>query len=315
VTASEQAKKETGRPDEIEAVPVRHPGRWIAGAIVLVIAASIIRSIVSGAGNKKFPNTGFQWHVVGHYLFDPRILQGVLRTILLTILAMLIGILLGVLFAVMRQSPNPLVSGSSWLYIWFFRGTPLLVQLLFWYNIAALFPTINLGVPFGGPAIISGNANTVITAFTAALLGLGLNEGAYMAEIVRAGFLSVPEGQNEAAQSLGLSRLQTMRLVVLPQAMRVIIPPTGNETISMLKNTSLASVITYVELTYSAQEIYSANYKVIPLLIVISIWYLAMTSVLYVGQYFIERRYGRGFSRAQQATMRERWLALGSGRK
>jgi len=293
VTASEQAEKGAGRPDEIEAVPVRHPGRWIAGAIVVVIAASIIRSIVTGAGSKA-PNTGFQWHVVGHYLFDSRILHGVLATIWLTVLAMLIGILLGILFAVMRQSPNPLVSGFSWLYIWFFRGTPLLVQLLFWFNISALFPTISLGVPFGGPAIINGNANTVITAFTAALLGLGLNEG---------------------AQSLGLSRLQTMRLVVLPQAMRVIIPPTGNETISMLKNTSLASVITYVELTYAAQEIYAANYKVIPLLIVISIWYLAMTSVLYVGQYFIERRYGRGFSRAEQATMRERWLALGGGRK
>ena len=314
MTASEQAEKGAGRPDEIEAVPVRHPGRWIAGAIVVVIAASIIRSIVTGAGSKA-PNTGFQWHVVGHYLFDSRILHGVLATIWLTVLAMLIGILLGILFAVMRQSPNPLVSGFSWLYIWFFRGTPLLVQLLFWFNISALFPTISLGVPFGGPAIIHGNANTVVTAFTAALLGLGLNEGAYMAEIVRAGFLSVPEGQNEAAQSLGLSRLQTMRLVVLPQAMRVIIPPTGNETISMLKNTSLASVITYVELTYAAQEIYAANYKVIPLLIVISIWYLAMTSVLYVGQYFIERRYGRGFSRAEQATMRERWLALGGGRK
>ena len=314
MTASEQAEKGAGRPDEIEAVPVRHPGRWIAGAIVVVIAASIIRSIVTGAGSKA-PNTGFQWHVVGHYLFDSRILHGVLATIWLTVLAMLIGILLGILFAVMRQSPNPLVSGFSWLYIWFFRGTPLLVQLLFWFNISALFPTISLGVPFGGPAIINGNANTVITAFTAALLGLGLNEGAYMAEIVRAGFLSVPEGQNEAAQSLGLSRLQTMRLVVLPQAMRVIIPPTGNETISMLKNTSLASVITYVELTYAAQEIYAANYKVIPLLIVISIWYLAMTSVLYVGQYFIERRYGRGFSRAEQAMMRERWLALGGGRK
>ena len=314
MTASEQAEKGAGRPDVIEAVPVRHPGRWIAGAIVVVIAASIIRSIVTGAGSKA-PNTGFQWHVVGHYLFDSRILHGVLATIWLTVLAMLIGILLGILFAVMRQSPNPLVSGFSWLYIWFFRGTPLLVQLLFWFNISALFPTISLGVPFGGPAIINGNANTVITAFTAALLGLGLNEGAYMAEIVRAGFLSVPEGQNEAAQSLGLSRLQTMRFVVLPQAMRVIIPPTGNETISMLKNTSLASVITYVELTYAAQEIYAANYKVIPLLIVISIWYLAMTSVLYVGQYFIERRYGRGFSRAEQATMRERWLALGGGRK
>jgi polar amino acid transport system permease protein len=304
VTAPEQTDKRTGRPEDIEAVPVRHPGRWIAAAIIVVIAASIIRSIVTAKG--------FQWGVVGQYLFDARILRGVLATILMTVLAMLVGILLGVLLAVMRQSPNPLVAGASWLYIWFFRGTPLLVQLLFWYNIASLFPVISLGVPFG-PAIIHGNANTIITTFVAALLGLGLNEGAYMAEIVRAGFLSVPEGQTEAAQSLGMSRLQIMRQVVLPQAMRVIVPPTGNETISMLKNTSLASVITYVELTYTAQEIYSVNFKTIPLLIVISIWYLVLTSILYVGQYFIERRYGRGYTRAEQASMRARWLGMGRG--
>jgi polar amino acid transport system permease protein len=304
VATSEQTDNRTGRPDEIEAVPVRHPGRWIAAAIIVVIAASIIRSIVTAKG--------FQWSVVGHYLFDSRILHGVLATIWVTFLAMVIGIVLGVVMAIMRQSPNPIVSGASWLYIWFFRGTPLLVQLLFWFNIASLFPVINLGVPFG-PAIVHANANTIVTTFAAVLLGLGLNEGAYMAEIVRAGFLSVPHGQTEAAQSLGMSRLQIMRLVVLPQAMRVIVPPTGNETISMLKNTSLASIITYVELTYSAQLIYSVNFKTIPLLIVISIWYLAMTSVLYVGQYFIERRYGRGFTRAERAGMRARWLAVGRG--
>jgi polar amino acid transport system permease protein len=308
VTTSEQTGKRTGRPEEIEAVPVRHPGRWVAAAIIVVVAASIIRSVVTNTG----PNKGFQWTWVGHYLFDSRILHGALATIYMTILAMLVGIILGIILAIMRQSPNPLVSGSSWLYIWFFRGTPLLVQLLFWFNIASLFPVISLGVPFG-PAIIHGNANTIITTFTAALLGLGLNEGAYMAEIVRAGFLSVPHGQTEAAQSLGMSRLQTMRLIVLPQAMRVIVPPTGNETISMLKNTSLASVITYVELLYSAQEIYSANFKTIPLLIVASIWYLVMTSVLYVGQYFIERHYGRGFSRAERVTMRARWFAIREG--
>ena len=307
---SEHTDKRTGRPEDIKAVPVRHPGRWIAAAIVLVIAASIIRSVVTNTG----PNKGFQWTWVGHYLFDSRILHGVVVTLELTVLAMLIGIVLGVLMASMRRSPNPLVSGASWLYIWFFRGTPLLVQLLFWYNIAALYPKINLGIPFG-PAIVHGSANQVITPLVAALLGLGLNEGAYMAEIVRAGFLSVPEGQTEAAQSLGMGRLQILRLVILPQAMRVIIPPTGNETISMLKNTSLVSVIAYTELLYSAQLIYSANYKTIPLLIVASIWYLVMTSVAYVGQYFIERHYGRGFSRAEQATMRERWLALGSGRR
>jgi polar amino acid transport system permease protein len=190
-----------------------------------------------------------------------------------------------------------------------FRGTPVLVQILFWGFISALFHKIDLGVPFGGPALIHANANTLITPFVAAILGLGLNEGAYMAEIVRAGIISVEEGQTEAAQSLGLSRLQTMRLIVLPQAMRVIIPPTGNETISMLKLTSLVIVLGGVfDLLFETQQIYAANFKTIPLLIVASIWYLAMTSVLYVGQYFIERRFGRGFSRAERVTMRSRLL-------
>ena len=298
------ADERTERPEDIRAVPVRRPGRWIAAVIVLLVAASIVRAVVS--------NPHFGWHTVGTYLFDSRILHGMLVTIELTVASMVIGIVLGVILAVMRLSPNPIVSGAGWLYIWFFRGTPLLVQILFWYNIAALFPVISLGIPFG-PAIIHGSANTVITAFTAALLALSLNEGAYMSEIVRAGIISVPEGQTEAAQSLGLSRIQTLRLIVLPQAMRVVIPPTGNETISMLKNTSLISSIAYAELTYSAQQIYNVNFQVIPLLIVISIWYLVMTSVLYVGQYFIERRYGRGFSRAQRATMRARWLGMGRG--
>jgi polar amino acid transport system permease protein len=187
------------------------------------------------------------------------------------------------------------------------------VQLLFWNFIGALFPTIDLGIPFG-PSFIHANANALISGFTAALLGFGLNEGAYMAEIVRAGIISVDEGQTEAAQSLGMSRIKILRLIVLPQAMRVIIPPTGNETISMLKSTSLVLVIGSVfDLLFEAQQIYAVNYKTIPLLIVASIWYLALTSVLYVGQYFIERRFGRGFSRAQQATMRERWLGMGRG--
>jgi len=280
---------------------VRRPGRWVAAVIVLIIAASIVRAIIV--------NANFQWGVVGHYLFDHRILSGLLKTIELTVLSMLIGIVLGVVNAVMRRSPNPVVSGFSWLYIWFFRGTPLLVQLLFWGFAGALFHRITLGVPFGGPAIIDVSTNATITPLVAALLGLGLNEGAYMAEIVRAGMISVDEGQTDAAQSLGLSRLQTLRLIVLPQAMRVIIPPTGNETISMLKNTSLVIVLGSVfELLFAAQQIYSATYQTIPLLIVASIWYLVMTSVLYVGQYFIERRFGRGFSRAERVTMRARWM-------
>jgi polar amino acid transport system permease protein len=309
--STELADERKGRPEEIEAVPVRHPGRWIAAAIILLFAAAAVRSIVSGAGSKTVPNSGFQWHYVGHYLFSSVILHGVVATIYLTALCQAIGIVLGVLSAVMRRSPNPIVSGASWLYIWFFRGTPLYVQILFWYNIAALFPTISLGIPFG-PSFVHAHANSIITPLITALLALGLNEGAYMSEIVRAGILSVDEGQTHAAQSLGMRRLQIMRLIVLPQAMRVIIPPTGNETISMLKNTSLLVAASYGELLFAAQTIYDANFKVIPLLIVASIWYLAMTSVLYVGQYFIERRFGRGFARAQRATMRERWFAFGS---
>jgi polar amino acid transport system permease protein len=308
VETSELTESRTGRPDDIKAVPVRHPGRWVAAAIVLVVAASIIRSVVTNTG----PNKGFQWGTVGHYLFDSRILHGVTVTLELTELSMAIGIVLGIVAAVMRLSPNPIVSTASWLYIWFFRGTPLLVQLLFWGFIGALYPTITLGVPFGGPAVVHASANSLITPFVAALLGFGLNEGAYMSEIVRAGIIAVDEGQSEAAMSLGMSRLQIMRLIVLPQAMRVIIPPTGNETISMLKNTSLVIVLGAVfDLLFEAQQIYAANYKTIPLLIVASIWYLVMTSIAYVGQYFIERRFGRGFSRAERVTMRQRWLGRG----
>ncbi len=273
------------RPDDIRAVPVRHPGRWVAAAVIFVIGLALVRSVVS--------NPHFEWGIVGEYLFDERILEGLKVTIELTVIAMAVGIVLGVLLAVMRLSANPLVSSSSWLYIWFFRGTPVLVQLLFWYNVAALYPKLNLGIPFG-PSFIHADANTLITPFRAAILGLGLNEGAYMAEIVRAGMISVDKGQSDAALSLGMSRLQTLRTIVLPQAMRVIIPPTGNETISMLKTSSLASVITVTELLYSAELIYAVNYKVIPLLLTVSVWYLACTSLLYVGQGYLERYYGRG---------------------
>ena len=296
--SSTEVTSGAGRPEEIVAVPVRRPGRWVAAAIVLVIAAAIVRSVVT--------DPHFEWSVVGEYLFRTPILEGLLVTLELTVIAMVIGIAFGVVLAIMRRSPNPLVSRASWLYIWFFRGTPVLVQLLFWYNIAALYPKLGLGIPFG-PALVHPDVNTLITAFRAAVLALGLNEAAYMAEIVRAGMISVDEGQTHAAQSLGMSRMQTMRRIVLPQAMRVIIPPTGNETISMLKTTSLASTIAVYELLYSAQLIYSRTYKVIPLLIVASIWYIVCTSVLYVGQYYLERHYGRGTTRESKA---RQWLKM-----
>jgi len=241
-------------------------------------------------------NPRFEWNVIGQYFLSQRVLRGLGVTILLTVVAMAIGIVLGVILAVMRLSANPLLSSTSWVYIWFFRGTPVLVQLLFWFNLAFLYPRLSLGIPFG-PSFAQANANDVISALAAAILGLGLNEGAYMAEIVRAGILSVDPGQVEAAQALGMSRALTLRRIILPQAMRVIIPPTGNETISMLKTSSLASVITVTELLYAVQLIYSVTFQTIPLLIVASIWYLIMTSVLTVGQYYVERHYARGAAR------------------
>jgi polar amino acid transport system permease protein len=278
------------RPDEIKAIPVRHPGRWVAAGIVVVLGAALAKSIAT--------NGNFQWGVVRQYFLTSQVLHGVVVTIELTLLAMAIGIVLGVLLAVMRLSPNPLVSSASWFYIWFFRGTPVLVQILFWYNISALYPRFSVGIPFG-PQFVHFSANTVIKTFVAGVLALGLNEGAYMAEIVRAGIISVEEGQTDAAQSLGMTRLMTMRRIVLPQAMRVIIPPTGNETISMLKTTSLVSAIALAppELLGAVENVYDRTYQVIPLLLVASIWYLILTTVLTVGQYYLERYFGRGATR------------------
>jgi polar amino acid transport system permease protein len=277
-------------------VPVRYWERWLMAAVVLVGVAMAINALVT--------EKGFHFGVVGQYFFSSTILSGVVLTIELTLGSMAIGIVLGIILAVLRMSKNPILAGVSSAYIWFFRGTPLLVQIIFWYNLAALLPRIGIGIPFG-PQFVSGSVNTLIAPITAALLGLGLNEGAYMSEIVRAGMLSVGNGQVEAAQSLGMTQSQTFRKIVLPQAMRVIVPPTGNQVIGMLKGTSLVSVIAIAELLYSAQIIYSNNYQTIPLLIVASLWYLVMTTVLSVGQHFLERKYGRGY-RSSRSKGRQR---------
>jgi polar amino acid transport system permease protein len=281
---------ERERPEPIVAVPVRHPGRWLAVAVLAVLAAMFVNTVLT--------NRNFRWPIVGEYLFSPPVLNGLQNTLILTFLAMFIGIVGGVALAVMRLSPNPVLSSVSALYIWLFRGTPLIAQLLFWNFLAALYPRLSLGVPFG-PEFVSFDTNQLINQFAACLLGLGLNEAAYMAEIVRGGLQSVDQGQSEAAGALGMSRAQTLRRIVLPQAMRVIIPPTGNETISMLKTTSLVVVIGYFELLTSVQRIYSTNFQTIPLLIVAATWYLLLTSLLSVGQYYIERYYGRGTSQGQ----------------
>jgi polar amino acid transport system permease protein len=278
---------DAGPAPPIKAVPVRHPGRWVGVAVIAVLAAMLVHSFLT--------NPNFQWDVVGEYLFSDPVLRGLRNTLILTVLAMAIGIVGGVLLAVMRLSPNPVLAGAAAVYIWLFRGTPVITQLIFWNFLAALYPRLGLGIPFG-PTFVSVDTNAVISVFAASLLGLGLNEAAYMAEIVRGGIQSVDHGQSEAAGALGLSRTQTLRRIVLPQAMRVIVPPTGNETISMLKTTSLVVVIAYFELTVAVQTIYSRTFQTIPLLIVAALWYLALTSVLSVGQMFIERRFGRGFA-------------------
>ncbi|WP_258589966.1 amino acid ABC transporter permease [Mesorhizobium sp. AR07] len=274
--------------------PARHPWRWVAIAFVALLAAMLVHSLLT--------NPRFEWSVVGEYFTSETIMLGVRRTLELTTIAMVMGVALGVMLAVMRLSPNPVLSGSSWLFVWFFRGSPLLVQLLLWYNLSALFPHITLGIPFIGPDFIELDANALITPYTAAILGLGLNEAAYSAEIIRAGIISIDHGQTEAAQSIGMSRARLLRRVVLPQAMRVIIPPLGNDTINMLKMSALVSIIAVPELLFAAQTIYTRTFETIPLLLIAVIWYLAIVSVLSVIQYYIERHYARGGSRSLPLT-------------
>jgi polar amino acid transport system permease protein len=299
VSSSEAPPAEAPADAEpIKAVPVRHYGRWVAGVIILFVAFIVGRSVIT--------NDALQWPVVGDYLFDDRVLRGLQNTLILTVISMLIGIVGGILLAVMRLSPNPLTSGAAGIYIWLFRGTPLITQLVIWNFLALAYPRLGLGIPFG-PEFVSWDTNQLITQFTASLLGLGLNEAAYMAEIVRGGIQSVDSGQLEAASALGMSRTKTLRRIILPQAMRVIIPPTGNETISMLKTTSLVVAIGYFELMVAVQTIYSQNYKTVPLLITAAAWYLFMTSVLTLIQIQIEKRFARGTSR--DVVQRQGWAA------
>jgi polar amino acid transport system permease protein len=289
------------RPVAIKAIPVRHPWRWVSTVVVVAIGADLVYTVATAPD--------LEWPQVGKYLTGPLILQGIVVTLELTVLAMVIGVGLGIVVAVMRLSPNPVVSSVSWLYIWFFRGTPVLVQIFFWFNLASVLPDIGLGIP-GGHLLWRESTNQLISPFTAAILGLGLNEAAYMAEIVRAGIISVEHGQTEAAQALGMTRLLVMRRIVLPQAMRVIVPPTGNEVISMLKTSSLAFVATVPELFTRQEQISNANFRVIELAIVASLWYLLMTSILTVGQYYVERYFARGSQRELPLTPFQRFRRM-----
>lgn len=260
-------------------VPVRYYGRWLLGVFVAVIAAAIVYA---------FARADIEYGMVFSYLTDGLIITGMLHTLELTILAMLLALCLGVCAAVMRQSDNPVLKLVAGFYAWLFRGTPLLVQLLIWYNLSIVFKTVAI------PGIYTGQMNQLMTPFVASLLGLGVNEGAYISEIVRGGILSVGKGQTEAAQAIGMTRTKTMRRIILPQALRVIVPPLGNEFIALLKYSSLAFTISYFELLDAATRIYTANFRVIELLFTASIWYIALTTVFSFLQMWLERRLGKG---------------------
>lgn len=285
--STQQAASDHELPEPIHARPVPRPGRWVSAAVVLVLAAMAVNALVT--------NPNFRWDTVWLYLRDVVVVRGVGWTLVLTFGSMAIAVVLAILLAIMRRSDNPVMKSVAWFWIWFFRGTPIYTQLVFWGLISVLYPRLSLGVPFG-PELFVFDTRDVITAFWAALVGLALNESAYLAEIVRAGLSSVDPGQSEAARALGMKESKILRRVVLPQAMRVIVPPTGNETISMLKTTSLVVAVPFtLELTYATSAIGARIYQPIPLLIVAALWYLLITSVLMVGQHYLERHYGRGF--------------------
>ena len=289
-----------GPPGDVStARPPRRPWTWVTAVIALVLTAQLV--------NMVFTNENFEWAIVWEYLFSQTVLQGILMTLFLTFVAMLIGIVLGAVLVVFRMSDNLVLRILASAYIWFFRGTPQLVQLIFWFNIGLLVPQLGIGMPFG-PVFASAEANKLITPLLAAIVGLGLHEAAYQAEIYRGGLLSVDEGQTEAAKALGMKPGRMFFKIQFPQAMRFVVPPTFSAIIGMTKATSLVSVIGGAELLFSVQEIYSQTFQTVPLLIVASLWYLVLTSVLNFFQFFIERHYGRGASRRGSASMVGRYL-------
>lgn len=272
------------RPSIHDVKPIAVPklGHWVGGAALVLFAAIFLQILVT--------NENMQWGVVGAYLFNPAILSGLGMTLLLTVLAMIIGLAIGVVLAIMRLSSGRVFRAASWGWIWFFRGVPPLVQMIFWYNLALLLPEISIGIPFGGPKLVSWPTNDLITPFSAAIMGLAFTESAYAAEMIRAGIQAVSSGQTEAAATLGMTRGQSLRRIVLPQALRIVIPPIGNDTISMLKFTSLVSVLALPDLLYSAQMVYARTYQTVPLLIVATLWYLVLTTVLTLAEHSIEHR-------------------------
>ncbi|MPR10678.1 amino acid ABC transporter permease [Microvirga tunisiensis] len=272
------------RPSIHDLKPIAAPkvGHWIGGVVLAIFAVIFLQVLVT--------NKNMQWSVVAEYMLNPAILSGLGMTLLLTFVAMILGLAIGIVLAIMRLSGSRVFQSVSWGWIWFFRGVPPLVQMIFWYNLALLLPEISIGIPFDGPKLLSWNTNALITPFSAAIMGLAFTESAYAAEMIRAGIQAVNVGQTEAAATLGMTRGQMLRRIVLPQALRIVIPPIGNDTISMLKFTSLVSVLALPDLLYSAQMVYARTYQTVPLLLVATIWYLVLTTILTVVEHAVEHR-------------------------
>lgn len=270
--------------ERLTVVPRRRYGLWIGTAITLLLMFLVVRALAT--------NPAFGWDIAGRYLFHPSIMRGLGQTLVLTFTIMAVSIVVGTIVAIMRLSPSRILNAFASAYIWFFRGAPALIQLIFWFNLSLVVREISLTLPFFG-TIFSVRTNDFMTPFVSAVIALSLHEAGYMAEIIRAGIKSVPSGQTEAAGSLGMSHGQILRRITMPQAMRFIVPPTGNETINLLKTTSLVTFIAVNDLLYAAQSIYARTFETIPLLIVVAFWYLFVVTLLSTAQHFIEQYYGR----------------------
>ncbi|WP_048647034.1 amino acid ABC transporter permease [Nitratireductor soli] len=292
-----------GEVGRLVVVPRRSYGIWIGTALTLVLSFFILRAFAV--------NPAFGWETAAGYLFHPSIMSGLLNTLILTVVIMALAIIIGTIVAIMRVSPSPVLRSFAGAYVWFFRGVPALIQLIFWFNLALLMRELSLTLPFVGE-VFSIRTNDFMTPFFSAVLALSLCEAGYMAEIIRAGIKSVPSGQSEAARALGMPYRNILTRIVLPQAMRFVVPPTGNEAINLLKLTSLVTFIAVDDLFYSAQSIYARTFETIPLLIVVAFWYLAVVSIMSVGQHFLERRFGRSESRREPRVARVIRNAFGS---
>lgn len=266
----------------LRVIPPKRYGLWIATALTVAFLAWLAAAIAV--------NPAFDWPTFNRYLFHPSIMRGLGQTLLLTVIIMALATLIGTIVAIMRLSPSVILQSFARAYVWFFRGAPALIQLIFWFNLALIVRELSLTLPYFG-TVFSVKTNDVMTPFVSAVIALSLHEAGYMAEIIRAGISSVPAGQTEAASTLGMRQGKILRRIILPQAMRFVVPPTGNEAINLMKTTSLVTVIAVDDLLYSAQTIYARTFETIPLLLVVAFWYLAAVSVMSVGQYFLERHF------------------------